>query len=291
VSFVEELHAELGRAGIRGRGRRRIELELADHLASDPGSEARIGTPRELAEQFAAELRSPRTSRAAWGSFGALALAAFGLAATMRAYAAAGGWPEVGGVRGVFVAVTGLGLLVACQVAFVAGVLGIARALRLRRRGGTAPGELRLVQRRMGIALAAAAVTSVSLLAHAVLLWGLMPWWWDAVAFGSSVAAVVALALAAAAVGRARELTPADGVPPEGLDADVPDWVAARIAGVLGRPWLLAGLVGAAACLLMLVGAAQAESSLLEGLERAAAEGLAFFGCFAIFGRRLGLRT
>ena len=36
MTWLEELHVELGRAGIRGCTRRRIELELADHLACDP---------------------------------------------------------------------------------------------------------------------------------------------------------------------------------------------------------------------------------------------------------------
>ncbi len=291
VSFIDELHAELGRAGIRGRTRSRIELELADHLASDPESESRLGSPREVAESFAAELRAPRTRRAAWISFCALALAGLGLLGTSRAYVAAGGWPNAGGARGLLVALTGVVILVSCQVAFVAGFLGIARTLRIRRQAKAGPAELRLIQRRMRVAIAAAALTSAGLLVHAVLLWGSMPAWWDAVALFSAAMPLAALAAARVAVSNAHELTPDGGPPAEGLVADLPEWLGSRTTPVLGRPWLLAGLLGAGVCVVMLVGAAHAESSLLEGMERAVAEAIAFFGGFALLGRRLGLRS
>lgn len=290
VSWLSDLHAELGRAGIRGRTRSRIESELADHLASDPESESRLGSPREVAESFAAELRAPRTRRAAWVSLAALALAGLGLLGTSRAYVAAGGWPNVSGVHGLLVALTGVVILVSCQFAFVAGVLGIARTLRIRRRAQAAPAELRLIQGRMRIALGAAALTSGGLLVHTVLLWGSMPAWWDAVALASATVPLIALAVARGFVASADELTPPGGPAAEGLVADVPDWLGSRTTPVLGRPSLLAGLLGAGVCVAMLIGAAHAESSLLEGMERAVAEAIAFFAGFVLLGRRLGLR-
>ena len=56
MSYRDELSAELGAVGIRGRLARRILAEVDDHLLSDPASEERFGRPREIAEAFAAEL-------------------------------------------------------------------------------------------------------------------------------------------------------------------------------------------------------------------------------------------
>ncbi len=290
MTWLEELHAELGRAGIRGGTRRRIELELADHLASDPESEARLGSPRDLADQFAAGLRWPRTRRAVVVSICALALAAFGLLATSRAYVAAGGWPTVNGARGVLVTFAGLTILCSCQVAFVAGVLGLTRAWNAGRAHGPAP-ELALVQRRLNVALVAAAVTAAGLLVHAVALWSLMPSWWDAVALLSALVPLAVLALAGATVRSAGAVIPAGGPPPAGLAADAPYWLAPYSDRLLGRSWLFAGLVGAVVCVLMLTGGAVAEGSFVEGVVRAVLEGMFFVGCFVLLGRRLGIRA
>ncbi len=291
MTWLAELHTELGRAGIRGRTRSRIELELADHLASDPSSESRLGAPREVAESFAAELRAPRTRRAAWISFCALALAGLGLVATSRAHVAAGGWPNLNGVCGVFVALCGVVILVSCQFAFVAGVLGIARTLRIRQRKEAAAAELRLIQGRMRVAIVAAGLTSGALLANTAIMWGTMPAWWDAVALVSSAVPLAGLAAARTALSTAYELTPDGGAPAEGLVGDLPGWLGSRTSAVLGRPWLAAGLLGAGICVVSLIGAANAESSVLEGIERAAAEAIAFLAGFALLGRRLGLRA
>ena len=72
------------------------------------------------------------------------------------AYSAAGGWSDVAAARGLIVALTGIVILFAPQVAFVAGMLGAARGYRLRRAPDVAAGELALVQRRMRVAVIAA---------------------------------------------------------------------------------------------------------------------------------------
>ena len=77
MSFLADLRRELARNGIRGGLARRIELELADHLACDP--HASLGAPAEIAERFAVELRVVRTRRAAIATFGALALSGLSL--------------------------------------------------------------------------------------------------------------------------------------------------------------------------------------------------------------------
>jgi hypothetical protein len=286
VTWLEELHAELGRAGIRGRTRRRIELEFADHVACEPGCESRLGTPREVAERFATELRIVRTRRATWVGFAALALAACGLAATTRAYSASGGWPDLSGWRGLIVALTGIVILFASQVAFVAGVLGAARSYALRRRREITAGEVALVQRRFVVALAAGAATIAGMAAHVVLLWDVMPGSWDAVALVSVVVPAAALAGAAGLLASAREVTPDRAGPADGLTADVPP----PLRPLAARPGLLLLVVGLPVALFVLVATGHAERSLLEGLERGVAEGLAILGGFVLLGRRLGIR-
>ena len=150
MTWLGDLGAELDRAGIHGATRRRIELELADHLACDPSSEARLGSPREVAERFAAELRTTRTRRAAWRSFFALALTAALLMVHARALSPLGSWSAVAGTNATFVSLGGLLLVLCAQIAFVAGVLAIRRKPTGQRRGcaGSAPGSGRAARRR-----------------------------------------------------------------------------------------------------------------------------------------------
>ncbi len=139
MTWLGDLGAELDRAGIHGATRRRIELELADHLACDPSSEARLGSPREVAERFAAELRTTRTRRAAWRSFFALALTAGLLMVHARALSPVGNWSAVAGTNATFVSLGGLMLVLCAQIAFVAGVLALEATARRDRRGFARP--------------------------------------------------------------------------------------------------------------------------------------------------------
>ena len=56
MRWLDQLDRELRKAGIPASRRRRIIAEFADHLASEPGSEDRLGSPAALARQFADEL-------------------------------------------------------------------------------------------------------------------------------------------------------------------------------------------------------------------------------------------
>lgn len=133
------LRAELARVGIRGRLAARIEAELDDHLACNPSAE--MGSPREIAERFAAELRLPKARRATYVAFGALALVA-----AVLVFAAPGG----GVGSGLAVAIAGLAIAVAAQFAFAAGVLAMW-GVRTR-------ASLAVVRQRVVVALAAGAV-------------------------------------------------------------------------------------------------------------------------------------
>jgi hypothetical protein len=258
---VNELRAELARVGIRGRLSQRIVLELDDHLRCDP--DAKLGAPREIAERFADELRVPRTRRSAYVGFAALALVAVAIMAT-----AWGGGSTVPGARGWIESLTGLGIIFGGQVSFVAGVLALWAAARRPH----AVADLRLVQRRTGVALGAG---GFALIAHASQVVAVQPYMsmlWLALAVPATVVPAVALGAAARGLHGAVILTPA-------LEP-------AR------RPfrWRLVIAVGAAAVTVMVVGSAFAEHSWVEGLSRGVLESIGFAFCFAIFGRRLGIR-
>ncbi len=255
------LRAELARVGIRGRLAQRIVLELDDHQRCDPSAD--LGTPRMIAERFAEELRVPRTRRSTYVGFAALTVAALAILAS-----ASGGGLAVSGTRSWIESLGGLGVLFGGQVAFVAGVLALWRALhRLR-----TPAELRLVQRRTGVALAAGVF---ALGAHAVQTVAVQPYMstlWFALAIPATLLPALALGVAAHGV--------------HGAVAITPDTAPARRP----FPWRLVVAIGAAAVAVIVVGSAFAEHSWVEGLSRGVLESIGFALCFALFGRRLGIR-
>jgi hypothetical protein len=62
LNWLDELELELRRTGMPDGRTRRIVAEFADHLASDPGSEERLGSPTALAREFAEEVGTGNTS-------------------------------------------------------------------------------------------------------------------------------------------------------------------------------------------------------------------------------------
>ncbi len=255
------LRAELARVGIRGRLAERIVLELDDHLRCDPAAE--LGAPRELAERFAEELRVPRTRRSTYAGFTALVLAALSIGIS-----ASGGGLALYGARGWIQSLGGLAVVLGGQVSFVAGVLALWGALK----GPQTPPELRLVQRRMGVALVAGGFTLAAHSVQTVVVEPYMSTLWLVLAI--SAALVPTLGLGAAAYG----LHGAIVVTPATEPARRP------------FPWRLVIAIGAAAAAVIAVGSAFTEHSWMEGLSRGVVESIAFATCFAVFGRRLGIR-
>ena len=239
------LREELARVGITGRRARRIEVELDDHARCDP--DAQLGSPQLIAERFAEELRAPVTRRAVHTGFVALALLAVALVPLSTQNAS-----------GVVVALAGLAIVLGAQVAFVGGWLALWGAHR-----GT---QLRLVQRRILVALAAGVLVvvgvSVDLASgHAA------PWWY-------ALALLPALGLGRSGVA----LREATALTPPGGSGGIAFTRGAVVA------------IGASAALLVTVGSAFAERSWSEGLMRGGFEAVAFVACFVVLGRRLGIR-
>ncbi len=263
MTFSSELRRELARHGIGARRARRIVVELEDHLTCDP--DAQLGSPSVIAARFASELRLMETRRATYGGFLVLSVTALLVISLSLAISAAGRWPDVTSARGTLALLAGLALILGGQVSFVAGVLALWLYVWGR-------DELRLVQRRMGVALVAAAVVVAGEAVQVAALRPSMPAWWLVLGIVATVGSATGLGATGAALHRAGALTPTVPVSVDG----VPLWFAAG-TGVL--------VVAA-----MTVGTAHAEGSLVEGLIRGALEALAFAVGFLALGRFLGLR-
>jgi len=276
--YLDELGRELGRVGIRGRVRRRVLAESEDHLRSDVEALERFGSPAALANQFAAELGAQSSRRATVSAFAALAAAGvvYGVSFVGAAFAgqpAPDTWPRLAQLMLVVV-------IVAPQVAFVAGSLGLLRTLR-RREPVLPSAELSVLNRRTGVALASGFVSMAALAILALELRNESAAWWVAVTLvGASVVAPLLL-LAGIPLQRASRLRPHVA----GDAGDLFDDIG------LGRtgPWrfacLVAGTVGVAVFL-----AAAVQGDPFDGALNGFAEALACLGGFAVLGRYLGLR-
>ncbi|HEV8103463.1 MAG TPA: hypothetical protein VGP69_06995 [Gaiellaceae bacterium] len=275
MTYRSELRAELRSIGFGRRLVERVVAEVEDHLHCDP--QAQLGPPRLVAERFSLELGTARTRLAARASFGSLALAALILLAVARAIGAAGGYPS-SAAQPWAVGLSALGMVAFGQIAFVAGVLTLVRGLRRDPSGA----DLRLVHRRAFVALAAGALTSGSLLLHALELRP-MPIWWTRLAVAGAAVSFVPLAAATVVLVRAVRIAPAPIDAAAGLSGDLPRPLQRHAAGVLVSLGLLAA--GFAT-----VSGAVLESSGVEGLVRGAIEGVGLLAGVAVLGRRLGLR-
>jgi hypothetical protein len=285
--YLTDLHAQLARAGIRGARRERIVTEFADHLGCDP--DADLGDPAALATQFADELGTSFARKAAFQAF--LALSFAGILVVARAVALL---PLNAGGFGTADTVSLLISALAAQVAFVAGGLGLLRALRLRGRATIPREDASALMRRAGIGLAAGVLTIVAFplsqahRAHSgTVAIGSYPTnlWWPL----ASAAGVVMLIAAAPAVVRAARLRPHTAGPAGDLLADLGPLqpVAARIAG--GSLNRLAFIIAAGIAIVMALAGVVANDPY-DGILRGLLEGAVFLGGYAVLGRYLGIR-
>jgi hypothetical protein len=285
TQYLVHLDAELGRAGIRGAHRKRIVTEFADHLSCDTNAE--LGDPATLATQFADELGTSFARTAAFQASLALALA--GILVVVRAVALLP-------LRAGFGTTDTVSLLIsvsAAQVAFVAGGLGLLRALRLRGRGTIPRQEASVLARRAGIGLAAGVVTIVAYplnQAHgadpgavAIASQPTNMWW------VASVAGVAMLVAAVPAVVRAARLRPLAAGSANDLLADLGRLrpLASRIAsGSVNR---LAFIIAAGIAIVIAL-AGVAANDPYDGILRGLLEGGMFLGGYAVLGRYLAIR-
>jgi hypothetical protein len=275
--YLSELSSELGRVGIRGRLRRRILAESEDHLRSDAEAISRFGSPAELANEFAAELGARRSRHAAVGAFAALGLAGAVYALSFVGAAFAGQpapdtWPLLAQLALPVV-------IVAPQVAFVAGSLGLLRSLRRRERVLPSQ-ELTVINRRTGVALLSGFVTMAALAVLALELRDVSADWWFALTLAGTSIAAPLLVVAGIPLTRASRLRPRIA----GEAGDLFDDLGFRTS-----PWRFATFVAVGLGLVVFVAAA-VQGDPFDGALNGAAEALACLGGFAVFGRFLSLR-
>jgi hypothetical protein len=262
---IADLARELAAVGIRGRERDRILAEFADHLACDP--DAVLGDPRELAQQFADDLATDTTRRAALWTFGGLALVALAVGVPELVLPTV---PDIAGGSSLLLAGPAtLTVVIGAQIAFAAGCLAAVRALRR-------PDDVALVRRRTAVALGAGALTALGSALYAVNFWAVVPHWWAILAVAAAGAAVLQLAVPAFACVRAGRLRFSRAETVRGLSADL---------GPLARPLL----IGGGATLVVLAGTSVAEGSVVGGVLRAGFEACAFAMCFVALRRSLAL--
>lgn len=251
--MIERLDHELAACGVPAGRRRRIRLELEDHLACDPGAE--LGEPSALARQFADELGTAYARRAGVTIF--VALAPIGVLTAVLALASSGA--------------VNVGTVLGGQLAFVGGTLALLRAWRLRRATVVSAADAAVLRRRVLLGIGGGALTLASIAVATQ----------RPLALATVAVGTVALVVAAVANLAARRLRPvADGLPRD-LSFDL---------GVGADPWRLAFLIaGAVALCIAAAGIVQADP--IDGVVRAVADGTLCLAGFALLGRPLGLRS
>lgn len=281
MTYLEELSCELVAHGIRGRTRRRILVEVDDHLRSDSEAEERFGSAPEVANSFAAELGAQASRRAAVSAFAALGVAGAVYAASFASLSFAS--PPSETLDPALGALAFMVIIVAPQISFVAGVLAFARALRRRRERTIPTRELIVIRRRTGVALLFGLLTMAALSLYAYEFQAVLAGWWVALTYISTAGASLLLALAAVPALAATHVRPRIA----GEAGDVLADIGVRRLG--DDPWRFARRVAVAVGLLVSLAAA-VQGDPLDGLIQGLFEGLACLGGFAVLGRYLGLR-
>jgi len=289
MSWLDRLTAELTARGVTGRDRDRIILELRDHIACEPESEARLGDARELGVSFADELATARARSSALHGFGALAIAAVALIVSQLAIGDAGGYPGFDNGLSVLLSIPALlGMFIAPQVALVAGTLAALRAVRRRRAGRIPAAEIDLIRRRAGVGLGAGFATAAGLELYVLNFSSVLPAWWLVLVGGLAGAGGIALLAASVSLARAGRLTSGTSGRAGDVYDDLPvmGWSWLRL-----HPWRLGVIASVSVGLVVTLFEAHAERSLIEGFQRGVFEGLAAAAGFALLGRIIGVAS
>jgi len=281
VTWLEDLRHELAVAGIPGGRRRRIIIELDDHIRCDPSAAERLGDPSALARRFADELGTALSRRAAFAVF--LALALFGLlfGALMASL-------DVAHFRSTDPNLLGPAVIFGTQIAFVGGTLAVLRAWRLRRAVSVSAADAAVLLRRAAFGLGGGLLTVGGVAVGASQVPAHVSSWFTPLAYTTAAVGALTITAAGLALGRAVRLKPIAPGPATGdLVSDLGPLVPEPLRG---GPWRLAlAIAGLVALCIAVAGVAQADP--FDGLARALLDGLACLAGFAVLGRWLGLRT
>jgi hypothetical protein len=286
MTYLNALEKELKIAGIPGSRRQRILAEFEDHLHENPSAE--LGTPAELARQFADELGTRLARSAAFRAFAALAFAGISMAVMFVA---------VGRVRGLtlygqqhtptptWTAPIMMVAALASQVALAAGGLALLRAWRLRNERVISAADATVLARRSAVGLIGGLLTVAVLPATAIAFPHAAGHPWTVFAWVLAGIGVVAFAAAAPTMLASFRLRPNVDGPSGDLIADLGGWVPVgftptRIAAVLALVIVVAmGVAGVFT------------DDPYDGIARGLLDGVACLAGFTVLGRYLGLRT
>ena len=286
--YTRELNSELRRLGVPASRRRRLVAETEDHLLSDPEALPRFGTAGDIARQCADELGSSGARRVSVTAFAVLAFAGLLFGALMLAVFTTVPRHTIVCCSGTSPArtLTLALLVVAPQVAFVAGVLAAVRAARLRR--STLPrSEVDVLRRRSAVAMLSGAVTMVALVAFVVQFASVLPGWLVPAAYAAGAASLLLLAVASVPL----VVTSRVRVQTAGAAGDVFSDLGPVIPMPLrGHPWAFAiGCAFVVAVIVLIPGIAADDG--YDAAVRGAAEAIACLAGFAVLGRYLSLRA
>jgi hypothetical protein len=283
--FVTSLADELRAVGIRGRLRERIVAEYEDHLRCDPN--AQLGTPAELARDFADELGTSNVRRGSVAGFAALSVAGIAFAVvvidalTFHAFRSTElDWKPVGLIGFAIVAL-------GSQIALATGTLAILRTFWHRRERVVSRTEATLVVRRNAVALACALATMVGLGLMAIGIRdhnSSVPGWRTLAGIAAGVGAIALIAAAPFVLRAARVRPMGDGARGDVLD-DLGPFVPAWLRG---RPWRFAVMFAAATGIAVAL-AGVAAGDPFDGILRGIVEAFACLTGFAALGPFIGL--
>ncbi len=284
--YLEQFARALGAVGIRGGLRRRILVEVEDHLRGDPSAISRFGDPSNVAAQFANELGTAASIRGACRVFAALCVAGVAYAAAFLSLAQAGS-PDLLAVEspalGLLAAVM---LVLAPQVAFVAGGLALVRARRRRGERACPAVEVSVLNRRTALGLLSGLLTMAALALFAAEFQAHLAGWWVTLALSAGGSCTLLLSAAAVPSLRTAQIRPTLA----GESGDIFDDLGPLVpSGLRRRPWLFAaGVAVVAATATLIDGLVGADG--YDGAIRAVFEAAACLTGFAVLGRYLGLR-
>ncbi len=290
--MIDELDTALRARGVGWRARSRICAEFQDHLMSDP--HAQLGSPEELAAEFAEVLGTSHVRTAVIGGWAALVCAALTYAAFVigmiphspgklqQGVLASKPFLVLGksGLAGMAASVL---LVLLPQIAFASGLLSILHAIRSRTRSTISGRDQVIIRRRMAIALAAAAGSIGSCIAAGILVAG-RPFGLSAVLPAVTILMILGASLLLFRAARYR-------YPGETLHSTLVDDVCWIVPTRL-RPngTTLSGLVAVWAGVIVSLGGAVAGDPY-DGALRSVVEAACCYSGYMLLGRYLGIRS
>jgi hypothetical protein len=286
--YLRDLGAALRRLGVPAARRRRLLAETQDHLRSDPDALSRFGSAADIAQRCADELGSSSARRVSIAAFAALAIVGLLFGSLMLAVFATVPNHSIGCCQDTPpLQVVTLGVLVvAPQVAFVAGVLAVIRAVRLRHQAPLPDSEVTALRRRSAVAIVSGVAAMGALVAFSMQNASLLPGWLTPAAYAAGAASLALLLMTSVPLVATSRIRVQAAGPAGDVFSDLGPVVPAPLRG---HPWAFAAVCALAVAAVVFIPGVAADDGFDAGL-RGAAEAIACLLGFALLGRFLSLR-